>query len=106
MSRYLKIGLFVTVTATLLVAYVMRTANTVGGGGGSYTVHAYMEDASGLVIDSAVRLAGVQVGRLTDIQLDENRARLTMELQGMSRSPRTRSFPNRRQVCSEPPRWR
>ncbi|MDA3949439.1 MAG: MlaD family protein [Spirochaeta sp.] len=81
MSRYIKIGLFVTVTTVLLIGYMLRTADTVGGSGGSYTVHAYMEDASGLVVDSAVRLAGVQVGRLTDIQLDENRARLTIELQ-------------------------
>jgi phospholipid/cholesterol/gamma-HCH transport system substrate-binding protein len=80
-SRYIKIGLFVTVTTVLLIGYMLRTADTVGGSGGSYTVHAYMEDASGLVVDSAVRLAGVQVGRLTDIQLDENRARLTIELQ-------------------------
>lgn len=80
MSRFLKIGLFVTVTATLLIGYVMRTAETVGGGGGSYTIHAYMEDASGLVLDSAVRLAGVEVGRLTDIELEGNQARLTLEL--------------------------
>jgi len=79
-SRILKIGVFVTVTAVISVAYILRTAETVGGNGGSYTVHAYMEDASGLVIDSAVSLAGVQVGRLTDIELDGNRARLTLEL--------------------------
>lgn len=80
MSRLLKIGLFVTLTTVVFVIYVMRTAETVGGGGGSYTVHAYMDDASGLVVDSAVRLAGVQVGRLTNIELEGNRARLTLEL--------------------------
>ncbi|MFW5644207.1 MAG: MlaD family protein, partial [Alkalispirochaeta sp.] len=77
----MKIGLFVTITSVLFIGYVMRTAETIGGGGGSYIVHAYMEDASGLVIDSAVSLAGVQVGRLTDIELDGDRARLTLELQ-------------------------
>lgn len=80
MNRFLKIGLFVTITSVLFILYVMRTAETVGGGGRSYTVHAYMEDASGLVLDSAVSLAGVQVGRLTNIELDGNRARLTLEL--------------------------
>ncbi len=80
MSRFLKIGLFVSITTVLFFAYVMRTAEEVNRGGETYTVHAYMDDASGLVIDSAVNLAGVRVGRLTEIELDENRARLTLEL--------------------------
>ncbi len=79
MSRYLKIGLFVTLTSTALIAYVVQTAEIIGGGQ-SYTVHAYIDDASGLLVDSNVKLAGVTVGRLRDIELDGTRARLTLEI--------------------------
>ncbi len=79
MSRYVKIGLFVTLTGIGTILYVMQTAEFVGTGR-TYTVHAYVDDASGLLIDSNVRLAGVDVGRLTAIELDGSRARLTLEI--------------------------
>jgi phospholipid/cholesterol/gamma-HCH transport system substrate-binding protein len=78
-SRYLKIGLFVTITGTALIVYVMQTAEVVGTGQ-TYTVHAFIDDASGLLVDSDVSIAGVDVGRLTAIQLEGDRARLTMEI--------------------------
>lgn len=79
MSRYLRIGLFVALSSTALIIYVMQTAEVVGNGN-SYTIHAYVDDASGLVVDSVVTLAGVTVGRLTAIELDGERARLTLEI--------------------------
>ncbi|HKK49197.1 MAG TPA: MlaD family protein, partial [Alkalispirochaeta sp.] len=79
MSRYLKIGVFVTVTSVALIAYVIQTAEIIGGGQ-TYTVHAYVDDASGLLVDSNVKLAGVEVGRLRNIELDGTRARLTLEI--------------------------
>lgn len=79
MSRLVKIGLFVTITSVGTIVYLMQTAENVGTGR-TYTVHAYIDDASGLLIDSNVKLAGVDVGRLTDIQLDGDRARLTLEI--------------------------
>lgn len=79
MSRYLKIGLFVTAVGIGTVLYVMETAERVGNGQ-TYTVHAYVPDATGLLLDSSVRLAGVEVGRLRNIELDGNRARLTLEI--------------------------
>lgn len=81
MSRYLKIGLFVTVVGIGTVLYVMETAERVGSGQ-TYIVHAFVPDATGLLIDSSVRLAGVDVGRLRNIELDGNRARLTLEIRG------------------------
>ncbi|MCG8400455.1 MAG: MlaD family protein, partial [Firmicutes bacterium] len=75
----MKIGLFVTLTGIGTILYVMQTAEVVGTGR-TYTIHAYVDDASGLLIDSNVRLAGVDIGRLTDIELDGSRARLTLEI--------------------------
>ena len=79
MTRYLKIGLFVTITGIGLILYVIQTAEVVGRGG-TYTLHAYINDASGLLVDSNVKLAGVDIGRLTEIELDGDRARLTLEI--------------------------
>lgn len=79
MSRYLKIGLFVTLTGIGLMVYVIQTAEIVGSGR-SYIVHAYIDDASGLLVDSNVKLAGVDVGRLRNIELEGTRARLTLEI--------------------------
>lgn len=79
MTRYVKIGLFVTITSVALIVYVIQTAEVVGSGR-TYTVHAYIDDASGLLVDSSVELAGVEVGRLADIELDDGRARLTLEI--------------------------
>ncbi len=79
MSRYLKIGLFVTVVGVGTILYVMETAERVGNGQ-TYTVHAFVPDATGLLLDSSVRLAGVEVGRLRNIELDGDRARLTLEI--------------------------
>ncbi|SIQ47037.1 phospholipid/cholesterol/gamma-HCH transport system substrate-binding protein [Alkalispirochaeta americana] len=79
MSRYLSIGLFVTLIATATVFYVLRTSSTIGLGE-TYTVYAYVDDASGLLVDSVVRLAGVDVGRLASIELDGNQARLALRI--------------------------
>lgn len=82
MSRLVRIGLFVVITGVVFTIYVMRTIESVGGGGSSYTVTAYVDDASGLVVDAAVSLAGVTVGRVTGIDLVDGRARLTIEMRG------------------------
>ena len=79
MSRYVKIGLFVTLVGAGTIFYVMETAERVGRGQ-TYTVHAFIPDATGLLLDSGVRLAGVEVGRLRNIELDGDRARLTLEI--------------------------
>ncbi|POR03057.1 hypothetical protein AU468_05740 [Alkalispirochaeta sphaeroplastigenens] len=79
MSRYLSIGLFVTAIATATVVYVLRTSSSIGLGE-TYTVYAYVDDASGLLVDSVVRLAGVDVGRLAAIELEGSQARLTLRI--------------------------
>ncbi len=79
MSRYLKIGLFVTITGIASVLYLMQTSESFGAGS-TYTIHAYIDDATGLLEDSNVKLAGVTVGRLSGIDLEGDRARLTLEI--------------------------
>lgn len=79
MSRYLSIGLFVTVVSTGTIVYMLQTSSGLGTTD-TYTVYAYVDDASGLLVDSIVRLAGVDVGRLEAIELEGNQARLTLRI--------------------------
>ena len=48
---------------------------------GVYEVSADLEDAAGLQPGNEVRVAGVKVGRVTDIALTDRAARITMEVQ-------------------------
>ncbi len=79
MSRYVMIGLFVTVISGGTILYMLQVTSGIATAD-SYTVYAYVDDASGLVVDSVVRLAGVDVGRLEAIELVGNRARLTLRI--------------------------
>jgi phospholipid/cholesterol/gamma-HCH transport system substrate-binding protein len=79
MSRLLKIGIFVLITGVGTVLYVMRTAETIDAKE-TYLVDVFMDDASGLLVDTNVRLAGVAVGKIRAIQLFEGKAKLTLEL--------------------------
>jgi phospholipid/cholesterol/gamma-HCH transport system substrate-binding protein len=79
MSRFLKIGLFVVITGSLSVFYIMQTVDAIDTED-TILIHAYLEDASGLNPDSRVRLAGVNVGRVHSITLEEGKAKVTMEL--------------------------
>ena len=68
MSRYVKIGLFITIVGVISVLYILRTADRAGGGK-TYTIHAYINDATGLLVDSNVKLAGVNIGKIASIEL-------------------------------------
>ena len=68
-SQAARIGLFVVVTAG--AAYlVVRTIGGQVGSGKSYTVHAYIKDATGIAKQSRVAIAGIPVGQISDIRLD------------------------------------
>lgn len=74
-SQAAKIGLFVVVTAG--AGYlVFRTIGTQVSGGGGYVVHAYLKDASGIAKQSRVTIAGIPVGQVQDIRLENGSARV------------------------------
>ncbi len=70
-----KVGLFVLLTGGAAFA-VYRFVSPQGGGGGGYTVHAYIHDATGLATRSRVTIAGIPVGSLRSIKLEKGQARL------------------------------
>lgn len=79
MSRLAKVGLFFLVVGVSSVGYILMTVDNIAGGN-SYTITVFMDDASGLIEDSGVRMAGVDVGQIRKIELVEGQAKLTLEI--------------------------
>jgi phospholipid/cholesterol/gamma-HCH transport system substrate-binding protein len=78
-SQAAKIGLFVVVTAGAGFL-VYKTIGGQVGSGKSYTVHAYLKDATGIAKQSRVAIAGIPVGQIADIRLENGRARVDIKV--------------------------
>lgn len=78
-SQAAKIGLFVVITAG--AGYlVFRTVGTQMGGSKGYVVHAYLKDATGIAKHSRVTIAGIPVGQVQDIRLENGHARIDVRV--------------------------
>jgi phospholipid/cholesterol/gamma-HCH transport system substrate-binding protein len=78
-SRAAKVGLFVVVGAGAAAGiwrFVSPTALTSGG----YVVYAELRDAVGLAPQSRVTMAGIAVGTIDSIRLDQGRARIDIKM--------------------------
>lgn len=65
------VGIFVAGGLAALFMLAMKVSNlTVVTGGSGYEISAYFENISGLKVRSPVTVAGVRVGRVTDISFD------------------------------------
>lgn len=80
MNRLAKIGLFVTITVIGVTIYMMKTVEMFGMGD-TYKLYALLDDASGLLMDSKILIAGVAVGKLGKIDLEKGKARVTLEIE-------------------------
>jgi phospholipid/cholesterol/gamma-HCH transport system substrate-binding protein len=76
-----KVGLFVALTGAAAYGIYRYVSPEVGSGGG-YTVHAYIRDATGLATRSRVTVAGIPVGTLASIVLENGEARLNVKVRG------------------------
>ena len=63
------VGALVLAVAVGFVAYAGKTTGLTGGGA-EYTLNASFRSADGVSAGTDVRLAGVKVGRVTELQLD------------------------------------
>ncbi len=79
MTRLVKIGLFVLITGSGSIFYIMQTAETINAPD-TYKVKAYIEDASGLMKGTRVWVSGVTVGRIRKVSLERGKALLIMEI--------------------------
>jgi phospholipid/cholesterol/gamma-HCH transport system substrate-binding protein len=74
-----KVGAFALVTAVAAYA-VYHTVSKDYGGSNGYVVHAYLPDASGLAQHSRVTIAGIPVGTIESIRLENGRARVDVRV--------------------------
>lgn len=81
LTQAAKIGVFVVATAGAGFL-VYRTIHRDAGRGGGYIVHAYVNDATGIAKHSRVTIAGIPVGQIEDIRLENGRARINIRVNG------------------------
>src|SRR5579859_6314281 len=74
-----KVGLFVILLGGAAFGVYRFVSPQIGGGGG-YTVHAFIHDATGLATRSRVTTAGIPVGSLDSIRLENGEARLDIKV--------------------------
>jgi phospholipid/cholesterol/gamma-HCH transport system substrate-binding protein len=74
-----KVGLFVLLSAGG-VFVVYRTVSKEVGTGSGYVVHAYLDDATGLASHSRVTIAGIPVGTIEQIRLENGKARVDVRV--------------------------
>ncbi|MFO0677458.1 MAG: MlaD family protein [Polyangiaceae bacterium] len=80
-SEAAKVGLFVLASAGAAFAVYRVVAKDIGSGGG-YVVHTRLKDASGIAPHSRVTIAGIPVGTIDKIVLDNGQARVDLKIRG------------------------
>lgn len=80
LSPEAKVGLFVLLGIILLVYMSLRIGGIKFGRAEGYTLYVDFDSAAGLDKDAAVRVAGVEVGRVKEITLKNNKAHLVLEI--------------------------
>ncbi len=81
----IKFGMFVALCLGFLLYLASTIGNTsvaglFGRGPGSYTVAAAFDDVTGLLVGDNVKVAGVAVGKVTDIDVERGQAKVTMSI--------------------------
>ena len=82
MSRFTtaaKVGAFAIVTL-VAAAFIYRFVTKGGIRGDGYTVYCLMNDATGIAKHSAVRMAGIPVGRIQGVRLEGGKARIDVNV--------------------------
>lgn len=79
-STELKVGLLILAGSLSLSYASILVTGWQPGGGESYTINAYLDDAGGLLVGSPVQVAGVKIGQVEAIQLEGRRARVRLSI--------------------------
>src|SRR3990167_7314077 len=75
-----KVGIFVVLGIIFLTYMTVNIQKIQVGKERGYNIYAIMDSAQGLVKNTSVKTAGVEIGRITDISLTDKKARLTINL--------------------------
>jgi phospholipid/cholesterol/gamma-HCH transport system substrate-binding protein len=92
-----KVGLLVLIVSGIIAGMSLTVSNDPSYLGSSKEAWFYIDDASGLVKKSNVRMAGIDVGIIRDIKLENGQAKVEMILQGsvpVTKSARIEIRPN------------
>lgn len=92
-----KVGLLVLMASGLIATLALRSSEDPSYLGGSKDAWFLLDDASGLVKRSSVKMAGIDVGIIKDIQLQNGKARVQMVIKSdvpITRSARIEIRPN------------
>lgn len=76
-----KVGLLVVAAFTSFVVFLQIVSTRGFGTGDTYEVSALFDDVLGLEPASPVQIAGIDVGRIKEVRLDEGKARVVLEIQ-------------------------
>lgn len=80
-SKEFKVGIFVVIACLILIFMSLKVGRfKFFGGGKTYDVYVYFNNAEGLDEGGAVQIAGVNVGRVKKIELSGNKAKVILEL--------------------------
>ena len=105
MSRFtttMKVGALSLVTVlagVLILRFIDKGASDTGG----YLVYVLMDDVSGIVKRSQVRIAGIPVGTVEDIRLEQDQGASTFACSPKSRCTRTPERARPPATCSASP---
>lgn len=81
MSSAAKVGIFMLIVLAILGFFVLRIEDLKLGGGGTRKITAIFDSVAGLDNKSTVRVAGVRVGKVTEIHLrPDGKANVTLEV--------------------------
>lgn len=88
----IKFGLFVALCMVFLLYLAVTIGNTtvgglVGRGPDTNTVRASFDDVTGLLVGDNVKVSGVPVGKVTDIEIEAGKALVTMEVRAEHKLP-------------------
>lgn len=77
MDREVQVGLFVFLACAIIAAFSFRITDTpIFRHGKNYVV--FLSDATGIFKNSKVKMAGIDIGVIRKIELEGNRAKLTL----------------------------
>jgi phospholipid/cholesterol/gamma-HCH transport system substrate-binding protein len=74
------VGVFVVIGIIILVLMTMKVEKFQIGGKAGYLLHVYFDSVPGLDLNSPVRVAGVHVGAVEKIALEQGKAKVTFRL--------------------------
>ena len=77
----MAVGIFVLIGIFCLVYISIRLGRLEVIGGGYYTVYADFENAGGIKQGSSIEIAGVEVGKIKSIRLDNYQARVELSIE-------------------------